>query len=268
MNETAQNTAVENLGVRVRFQKWLTPHKLAAMVFFVLFLGADISLYLFGKSATGSVIVALILTLLSGVGALLWKRQRDHKDSNETQRGIALGMIALHATTAVIFMGGNFAKGGWEALADNILINGTLAKELMDYQVLIEKVFTWSIVITLAADLICLFWFMEEDTEKKQERVLAQIARDNKDAQLAAQKKTSEIARDEYTKYSESFSELQGLVYARDQLVAEYQNKLDADTLQKMLAATNLRIAELTGAIAIPANTSQPADFPQPPQTR
>jgi len=269
-NETPVTESPENKSIPVRIREYWTPYRIASAIFFMLFAGADVSLYLFGKSATGNIFIALILTLLSGVGALVWKYQRDHANSNETQRSIALWMIVLHAITAVIFMGGNFSRGGWEVLAEQIKINGSLAKDLIDYQVLIEKIFTWSIVIALSSDLVALFFFMENDTEKKQARVLAQLDRDNKDAKLAAEVRTGQIARTEYARYSHSFSELQGLVYARDRLIKEYEGKLDDDTLIKMLASTNERIAEITGAIsipAIPANSAN-APFSQPSQVK
>lgn len=239
-----------------QFSAWWTPYRLAAVIFFVLFLGADISLFQFGVGATGSVLVSLILTLLSGVGALAWKRQRDHVGSNETQRSIALGMIVLHSVVAVIFLAGNFGKGSWETLAGSVLVNGQLASEVVDYYVLLEQVFTWSIGIMLAADLVALFWFMEVDTEKAHDRLLASLARADRSAQLAALAVENKKANAEYLKYADRLAQLRGLRAARARLLAENEGVLPANTLQEALAGLADEDAVLAGGT--------PVSFPVP----
>jgi len=264
-------TANGNKSIWKMFADYWTPYNLAAITFFVLFAGADVSLYLFGKSATGNIFIALVLTLLSGVGALAWKRQRDHKDSNTKQRSIALAMVILHAVAAVIFLGGNFGKGGWETLAGRVEINGQLANELVDYYVVLQNVFTWSIVAMLSLDLIALFVFMEHDTEKSHVRLLAEMARNDKTAQLKAQEIENKKANEEYAKYSERLAKIRGLAVTRDRLKTEFSNLIDANTLGQSLAEIETEIALLTGAtpVDVPSANSEAAiPFTQPPQTK
>lgn len=272
-NQDPQATNSSESTIWQNFNAFWTPYRLSATIFFMLFLGADVSLFLFGKSATGNVFIALILTLLSGVGVLQWKRQRDHKDSNENQRSIALAMIIIHAVAAVIFLGGNFAKGGWDSLADSIKIDGTLASQLIDYHVVLEKIFLWTIVVMLSANLIALFWFMEVDTAKSHARLLSKMLRDDQTAKLHAQQKEVQAANTAYKKYSDSLAEIRGLTNARQRLLDENQKTMDPLVLKSALDEINFRIMELTGSIPAPdypsANSvgSEEAKVPFTPPT-
>ena len=259
-SQTTHDVETKELPVWTQFNKFWTPYKLSATVFFMLFLGADVSLFLFGKSATGNIFIALVLTLLSGVGVLQWKRQRDHEDSNEAQRSIALAMIIIHAVAAVIFLGGNFAKGGWETLASSVKIDGKLASQLMDYHVVLEKVFLWTIVFMLSANLISLFWFMEVDTEKKHKRTIAQMQRNDRTARLAAQEKQMGIANQEYKIYSDKLAQIQGLNEARARLLADNQGVMSSETLAQALSGIDDKILSLSGSI--PANDVLPLNRP------
>lgn len=266
VNETHEpEVAPENKTIQQRALDSLTPYRIAGAVLFTLFAGADISLYFFGRDATGSTLLAMIITLLSGAGFLIWKYLRDHKRSNETQRSTALLMICLHALAAVVFLVGNFAKGGWDTLAEMVKIDGVLASQLLDYQVVLEKTFLWTIGIMLIANIIAHFYFQENDTEKKQERMLAKIARDERYAQLKAQENESRIAASEYKKYSDSFAQVKGLRNTRQRIIDENQGKLPAETIAQMLAPIDEKLAVAMGLIPVPpadANTAESASAP------
>jgi LPXTG-motif cell wall-anchored protein len=264
------------LGIGARISRYWTPYRLANATFLVLFLAADISLFLFGRESTNNIFLALTITLLSGAGALLWKRQRDNEKSNGTQRGIALAMIILHGLAAVIFTAGNFGRGGWEALANNIKIDGQLASDVVNYIVIIEKIFIWSIGIMLAADLIALFIFMEQDTEKKFARKLEKIARETEEARINAREKQAQITNTEFKKHAPLLAEYEGLVDLENQIRRQYGGRIPAAALNNMLADVQLRKLQLEGAIPVsvgnhqtkPANTAntneEEAPFTQP----
>ena len=264
--ESLNPESQDDISVWKQFNSFWTPYRLSATIFFTLFLGADVSLFLFGKSATGNVFIALVLTLLSGVGVLRWKRQRDHKDSNEKQRSIALSMIIIHAVAAVIFLGGNFAKGGWDALSSSIKIDGQLASQLLDYHIVLEKIFLWTIVIMLSANLIALFWFMEVDTEKSHARAISKMLRANQAAKLKAQEKEIASANSAYEQYSGMLAEIRGLQYTRDRLLAENSKTMAPAMLELSLAEIDRKILELSGAIPAPSGllptVPHPSDSP------
>jgi hypothetical protein len=272
---TIENEKVspENKTIFQNVNDWITPYRLATFVLVILFIGADVSLYLFGSEATGSRIVAIIITLLSGVGTLIWKRQRDHNKSNDLQRSIALAMIILHALAAVIFLVGNFARGEWDNFSSMIMVDGVLAADLLNYQMVAIKVFTWTIGIMAAVNILALFIFQENDTEKMQSRVLAKIERDTRDAELKALKKENEIASQKYIEHADAFAELKGLNRARDKILNENKS-LPKDVIDHMLAPIEKRMGELQGLIPVSpssANTSESAaaPFSQPlPRTK
>ncbi len=275
MTELTSNQSQSSVPKEVGFFEGIsaswTPYRVANTVFILLFLGADISLFLFGKEATGNIVLALILTLLSGVGALIWKRQRDNKDSNKEQRDIALVMIILHAVSAVIFLGGNFAQGGWDALANNVMIDGQLASEMVDYYVVVQKIYIWSIVVMIIADMIALFVFMEKDTAKEHERELSKIARADEKARLEAISLEKAAAARYYREFSGQLADIAGMEFAKERIQQEFQN-LSPQLLANKLAEMETKIAEKTGAIPIANNSanspdgSQTAPFTQPSQ--
>lgn len=267
-NVHTQNLPTEDKSIWRNIKDFVTPYRLAGAVLFVLFIGADVSLYYFGKEATGNGFLALIVTLLSGVGLLLWKYQRDNDQSNEFQRSAALAMIFLHATAAVIFLVGNFARGGWEFLADKFTVDGVLAADLLNYQVVSEKIFIWTIGIMAVANIVALFLIQENDTEKINGRMLAKIQRDMRNAELKARENAGRVTAQEYQKYSKNFGELQGLREARDKIIKENQGKFPPQMIANMLAPIETRIIEISGMIPVgpaDANISDSAPFRSAP---
>lgn len=249
----------------------LPPYRVAGIVLFILFIGADISLFLFGRDATGNTALAIIITLISGVGALIWKSQRDRSESNDSQRSIAGWMILTHSLAATIFLVGNFARGGWDALADKVKLDGVLASDIMNYQMVSEKIFIWTIAIMLVLDIISLFFFQESDTGKMQERVLAKIQRDNRDAEIAAEKSEQEIAARLYIENSQKFAKLKALRSTRDKFIRENSTALSREEIDLMLAPIDMEIAKTVGAIPVSgtdANSSEAAPFRSPSSQR
>jgi hypothetical protein len=269
--ENTKDLSPENKSVWGNIKDFITPYRLAGSVLFILFVGADVSLFIFGREATNNVFVALTITLLSGVGTLLWKYQRDNDQSNEFQRSTALAMIILHAAAAVIFLVGNFARGGWEALADKVMLDGVLAADLLNYQVVSEKVFIWTIGVMAIANILALFLIQENDTEKINARMLAKIRRDVEKAGLDAKAEVSRVAAEEYKSYSQSFAKLQGLREAREKIIADNRGKLPEDVIANMLAPIDAKIVEISGMIPIGpenANISEAAPFRSAPSRK
>jgi hypothetical protein len=270
--EQTKDLSPENKTVWGNVKDFITPYRLAGSVLFVLFVGADVSLYYFGQEATGNSFLALTVTLLSGVGTLLWKYQRDNDQSNEFQRSAALAMIVMHAAAAVIFLVGNFARGGWDALADKVKLDGVLAAELINYQMVSEKVFIWTIAIMAIANIVALFLIQENDTEKINNRLLAEIRRKTRKAELDAQSEVARVASQEYESYSKNFGKLQGLREAREKIVMENKGRLPDDVVANMLAPIDQKIIEVSGMIPVgpaSANTSESATAPfQPAPSR
>lgn len=272
LSENTKDLSPENKTVWKIITDFVTPYRLAGSVLFILFVGADVSLYYFGQEATGNKFLALVITLLSGVGTLLWKYQRDNDQANEFQRSAALTMIVLHAISAVIFLVGNFARGGWEVLAEKFTVDGVLAADLLNYQVVSEKVFIWTIGVMAIANIVALFMIQENDTEKINKRKLAKIERDMRKAQLDAQAEVGRVTAEEYQSYSQNFGRLQGLRDARDKIIKENENRLPPDIVANMLAPIEAKIVEISGMIPVPpgsANTSEAAPFrPALPRTK
>lgn len=251
---------------------FITPYRLAGTVLFILFVGADVSLYYFGQEATGNNFLALVITLLSGVGTLLWKYHRDNDSANDFQRSAALIMIILHAAAAVVFLVGNFARGGWEFLASKFTIDGVLAAEAINYHVVSEKVFLWTIGIMAVANILANFLIQENDTEKINKRKLAKIERDMRKAELDAKAEVGRVTAEEYQSYSKTFGKLKGLSDAREKIMKENENKLPPDMIANMLKPIDDQIVTISGSLpgrpTVPANTSETSFSKAPSGTK